>query len=184
LVIAFVSLTAIACVTTAAPKRATVISAEQQKPPADVVSGWGGFALSASTTSLWLTAPAGGPSGRPQPLFLIYYVGAPGWHDAEWGFDGEFSKLPAFVRLRSARFDLAAEYQGGGRAIVQGTPVDLSSANVFLVAPIDSDWSVKPLGKVVFDVPPNGIPAVHVISTHLEIREAVVEKARLSDPTD
>jgi hypothetical protein len=92
--------------------------------------------------------------------------------------------LPAFVRLRSERFDLSAEYQGGGRATVQGRPVDLSSANVFLVSPIDGEWSVKPLGKIVFDVPLNGIPAVHVVSTHLEIREAVVEKARQNDPTN
>jgi len=184
LVIVFVSLAAIACATTAGPKHTPVLSVGRDEPATDVVSGWGGFALSASTTSLWITAPASGPSARPQPLVLIYYVGAPGWHDSEWGFDGEFSKLPAFVRLRSERFDLSAEYQGGGRATVQGKPVDLSSANVFLVSPIDGEWSVKPLGKVVFDVPLNGIPAIHVVSTHREIREAVVEKARQSDPAN
>jgi len=168
------SLAVAACATTVAPTKSTVRQAGGHERASDVVGGWGGFPITDRVTSLWLTAAEAGRTGRSQPLLMVYYVGAPGWHDAKWTFDAEITRLPGYARLKSERFELSVEYQGGGRALVQGKPVALSSGNVFLVAPIDGQWSVKPLARVDFDVPPGANPAVHILSAHPEIRAAVM----------
>jgi hypothetical protein len=105
---------------------------------------------------------------------MVFYVGSTGWHDTKWTFSGEIAHLPGSARLKSDRFELSAEYQGGGRALIQGVPVDLEAANVFLVSPIDEQWSVKPLARVVFDVPAAANPAIHVLESAPAVRAAVI----------
>jgi len=105
-----------------------------------------------------------------------HHVGSPGWHETKWTFNGEIARLPGYVRLKSDRFELSVEYRGNGRALVQGQPLDLSAANVFLALLTDGQWSVKALAKLMFGVPPGANPAVHVLSAYPEIRAAVMEE--------
>jgi len=152
----------------------SVLAAEERKPYE--VSGTGAFPLSDTVTSLWLD---GAPrNDRPQPLLMVYYKGAPGWHNAEWEIKSEFGNTPAWVRLTSPTVELSIEYgPGGSGSKVQGQPVNLSVANVFLVSPVADPTivpTVEPLGLVTFAVPPGSNPASHLLEVNPEIKAKVL----------
>ena len=177
LAVAGVALAAISCVT----------SYEREPGPlrerwSKVVTGYGASPLDERVTALWLLASDAGGTGGSQPLILVYYVGSPGWHRIPWGVEGDVERLPAFVRLMSDRLELSVEYAGGKDAAVQGVPVDLMSANVFLLAPVDGVASVTPLAKLTFNVPPEESPALNTLRDHPEIERAVMAGPAAANP--
>ena len=161
--------TAISCVT----------SYEREPGPlrerwSKVVTGWGASPLDERVTALWLLASDAGGTGGSQPLVLVYYVGSPGWHRVPWAVGGDLERVPAFVHVTSDRLELSVEYRGQSEAAVQGIPVDLMAANVFLLAPVDGVAALTPLAKLTFDVPPEDSPALNVLHEHPAIQRAVM----------
>jgi hypothetical protein len=141
------------------------------------VSGWGGFPLSESLTSLWLMGPPS--TGRPQPLIMVYYRGIPGWHKRKWDLDGHFGKPPTWIRLKSPDLELSIEFDGGVSEVkVQRRAVDLSTSTVFLVDLVEKEEMavlVQSLGQVVFAVPSGVNPAIHVLQTNPGIAARVLK---------
>jgi hypothetical protein len=147
------------------------------------IDGYGGFPLSEQVTALWLNGAA--TKGRPQPVIMVYYRGAAGWHDRGWTIDGKWntegkaSDAPSFIRLGSPDLDLSIECGGpDGGAKVQGKRVDLSKANVYLAAPVGDkgqETVVLALGKIRFEVPEEANPAVHVLDSHPDIAAQVLK---------
>ena len=159
------------------PRDVTVAPVTSRSVPNDVsqVGGWGGFPLSETSTSLWLTygAPV---NGAPQPLVMVYYVGSPGWHNRDWKIDSQFGQTPAWIRLISSGLTLAIEYSGGNTAKIQGQTVELGNSNVFLVSRIDGPLMgmvVKPLGKYAQPVPTDATPGEFILRTNPEIQKQV-----------
>jgi hypothetical protein len=78
--------------------------------------------------------------------------------------------------LTSGDLELNLEYFGVSEATVQGKRVDLSVANVFKVVRISGpafSRDVIPLGKVVFAVPEDAVPATWLLEAHPEIAQKV-----------
>jgi hypothetical protein len=139
-----------------------------------VVTGWGAAPIDARVTSLWLLGSDAGGTAGSRPLVMVYYAGSPGWHDIPWSLEGDFERAPAFVRLLSHRLELSVQYDGPTRASVQGVPVDLTSANVFLLSPVDGVPSLTPLAKIAFDAPRDENPALELLRDHPAIYRIVV----------
>jgi hypothetical protein len=139
------------------------------------VSGWGGLPLSESVTALWLDGPKAG--NRPNPLLMVYFRGAPGWHDRKWDSDARFGRSPAWIRLTSPDLVLSIEYDKPfGRFAVQEEIVDLTKANVFLVSPVadsSAKAKVEALGWVSLDMPDDATPPLVVLERNPGIKRAV-----------
>jgi hypothetical protein len=150
------------------------IAADSPKPYE--VSGTGAFPLTDTVSSLWLNGPK--QAGRPQPVIMVYYQGASGWHNTHWEVKSEFGKTPAWIRLTSPTAELSIEYGPGGvGSKVHGQSVNLSIANVFLVSPVGDtgvEPTIEPLGLVVFAVPEGANPAIQVLETNPAIKAKVL----------
>jgi hypothetical protein len=60
------------------------------------VSGFGGYPISHSMTSMWLA----GPDHRP--LVMVYFHGPEEWHNTKWKVDSKFEKgKPGWAELQS-----------------------------------------------------------------------------------
>lgn len=65
------------------------------------VSGFGGYPISASLTSMWLAAP------DHRPLLMVYFHGPEGWHNTQWKVASKFEKgKPGRAELQSERATL------------------------------------------------------------------------------
>jgi hypothetical protein len=150
------------------------------------VVGYGGFPISDQVTALWLNGRS--VKGRPQPVIMVYYRGAAGWHNREWKIDGKWNTdgkaldTPAFIRFGCPDFDLSIELGGAdGSAKVQGREVDVSQANVYLAAPIGNKGDkaqatvVTGLGKILFEVPEGANPALHVLESRPDLAAQVLK---------
>lgn len=116
------------------------------------VSGFGGYPISGSLTSMWLL----GPDHRP--LLMVYFHGPDGWHNTQWKVASKFEKgKPGWAELRSERATLHLSMNTEtGDAGVQSANFKISENNTFLVLHT-GDTSIPqkiiPLG--VFDLPPS-----------------------------
>jgi hypothetical protein len=81
--------------------------------------------------------------------------------------------------LVSDDLELIIEYGPGGRDVrVQKQPVDLSAANVFLVAPVaqaNEKATITGLGLVPFNVPEGGNPALYILESNPNISKTVLQ---------
>jgi hypothetical protein len=140
------------------------------------VSGWGGLPLSDTVTALWLDGPKIG--SRPDPLLMVYFRGPAGWHNRKWDSDAHFGSSPAWIRLTSPDLSLSIEFDKPfKRMAVQGEPVDLKEANVFLVSPVGvsgSKATVQALGFVSLDMPADATPPLVVFERRPDIKRAVM----------
>jgi hypothetical protein len=93
------------------------------------VSGFGGYPISPSITSMWLA----GPDRRP--LFMVYFHGPDGWHNTQWKVDSKFEKgKPGWAELRSEKATLRLSLNTEtGEAEVQSNRFKISDSNTFLV---------------------------------------------------
>ena len=93
------------------------------------VSGFGGYPISPSMTSVWLD----GPDHRP--LLMVYFHGPDGWHNTQWKFGSKFEKgKPGWAELRSEKATLRLSLNTEtGEAEVQSGRFKISESNTFLV---------------------------------------------------
>ena len=114
------------------------------------VSGFGGYPISQSITSLWLA----GPDHRP--LIMVYFHGQDGWHNTQWKIDSKFEKgKPGWAELKSEKVTLRLSLNvDSGEAEVQSGKFKIAENNTFLVL-LGRDAStlqkIIPLGA--FDLP-------------------------------
>ncbi len=112
------------------------------------VSGFGGFPISKSMTSMWLAAP------DRRPLLMVYFNGPEGWHDTQWKFDSKFEKgKPGWAELKSEKVMLRLWVNTDtGEAEIQSDKFKLAENNTFLVLHTGAlGQKVVPLG--VFSIP-------------------------------
>src|ERR1035438_6297144 len=93
------------------------------------VSGFGGYPISPSITSMWLA----GPDRRP--LFMVYFHGPDGWHNTQWKIDSKFEKgKPGWAELKSEKVTLRLSLNvDSGEAEVQSGKFKIAENNTFLV---------------------------------------------------
>ena len=93
------------------------------------VTGFGAEPISASMTSIWLTAP------DHHPLMMVYFHGPNGWHNTPWKIASEFKKgKPGWVELKSEKATLRLSMNTEtGEAGVQSDTFKISEGNTFLV---------------------------------------------------
>jgi hypothetical protein len=117
------------------------------------VTGFGGFPVSSSMTSMWL----GGPDGRP--LLMAYFNGPEGWHKTQWKIASAFKKgSPGWAEFRSEKATLRLWLNPEtGDAEVQSDKFNLAISNTFLVLHTGETAvspNIVPLGT--FDLPKSG----------------------------
>lgn len=114
------------------------------------VSGFGGYPISHSITSMWLV----GPDHRP--LLMVYFHGPEDWHNTKWKVDSRFEKgKPGWAELQSEKATLRLSMNTEtGNVEVQSGKFKIGESNTFLVLH-EGEPSVPqkiiPLG--VFDLP-------------------------------
>ena len=93
------------------------------------VSGFGGYPISGSLTSMWLVAP------DHRPLLMVYFHGPDGWHNAQWQVASKFEKdKPGWAELKSEKATLRLSMNTEtGQVGVQSTTFKVSENNTFLV---------------------------------------------------
>jgi len=114
------------------------------------VSGFGGYPISRSITSMWLA----GPDRRP--LLMVFFHGPDEWHNTQWKVDSKFEKgKPGWAELRSEKATLRLSLNTEtGEAEVQSRDFKVSVNNTFLVLHTgepSTQPTIIPLG--VFDLP-------------------------------
>jgi hypothetical protein len=114
------------------------------------VSGFGGYPISNSISSMWLAAP------DHRPLVMVYFHGPEQWHNTEWKIDSKFEKgKPGWAELKSEKVTLRLWMNTEtGEAEVQSGKFKISESNTFLVlhtGEASVSQKIIPLG--VFDLP-------------------------------
>lgn len=114
------------------------------------VSGFGGYPISASLTSMWLAAP------DHRPLLMVYFHGPEGWHNTQWKVASKFEKgKPGRAELQSERATLHLSMNTEtGEAGVQSAKFKISESNTFLVLHTgEPSIPQKIIGLGVFELP-------------------------------
>jgi len=145
------------------------------------MSGQGGYPLNDSVSSMWAAVDELVSQDRPKPLtFMIYFLGAPGWHKGKWSSSFDFAKNPAFVEYAGpvvlhAEFDRTTQHLR-----VFGQDLAITESNVFLVQSVDdaAHRRVLSLGKVDLNIPADANPAAYVLEQFEGIRDAVFPKGK------
>jgi hypothetical protein len=114
------------------------------------VSGFGGYPISHSITSMWLAEP------DHRPLLMVYFHGPEEWHNTKWKVDSKFEKgKPGWAELQSEKATLRLSMNTEtGEAEVQSGKFKISESNTFLVLHAGEPsvpQNIIPLG--VFDLP-------------------------------
>ena len=93
------------------------------------VSGFGGYPISHSITSMWLA----GPDHRP--LLMVYFHGPKDWHNTKWKVASKFEKgRPGWAEFESEKVTLRLSVNTEtGEAEVQSGKFKISESNTFLV---------------------------------------------------
>jgi hypothetical protein len=93
------------------------------------VTGFGGYPISRSITSMWLA----GPDHRP--LLMVYFHGPEEWHNTKWKIASKFEKgKPGWAELQSEKATLRLSINTEtGEAGVQSGTFKISESNTFLV---------------------------------------------------
>ena len=114
------------------------------------VSGFGGYPISHSITSLWLA----GPDRRP--LIVVYFHGPEEWHNTKWKVDSKFEKgKPGWAELQSEKVTLRLSMNTEtGEAEVQSGKFKISESNTFLVLHAgEPSVPQKIISLGIFDIP-------------------------------
>jgi hypothetical protein len=114
------------------------------------VSGFGGYPISHSITSMWLA----GPDHRP--LLMVYFHGPEDWHNTKWKVASKFEKgRPGWAELESEKITLRLSVNTEtGEAEVQSGKFKISESNTFLVLHAgEPSVPQKIISLGVFDLP-------------------------------
>jgi hypothetical protein len=126
---------------------APAIAAPEEK---FTVSGFGGYPISHSITSMWLA----GPDHRP--LLMVYFHGQEDWHNTKWKVASKFEKgKPGWAELESEKVTLRLLVNTEtGEAEVQSGKFKISESNTFLVLHAgEPSIPQKIISLGVFDLP-------------------------------
>ena len=124
-----------------------VIAGPEQK---FTVSGFGGYPISQTTTSMWLAGP------YHRPLLMVYFHGPDGWHNTQWKVSSRFEKgKPGWAELRSEKATLRLSMDTEtGEAEVQSSKFKITESNTFLVLHAgEPSIPQKIISLGVFDLP-------------------------------
>jgi hypothetical protein len=129
---------------------ALIASAVADSDEKFTVSGFGGYPISHSITSMWLAAP------DHRPLLMVYFDGPEDWHNTKWKVDSKFEKgKPGWAELQSEKATLRLSMNTEtGEAEVQSVKFKIGESNTFLVLHAGEPsvpQKIIPLG--VFDLP-------------------------------
>jgi hypothetical protein len=129
---------------------ASVVSATAAPEEKFTVSGFGGYPISNSITSMWLA----GPDHRP--LIMVYFHGPEEWHNTKWKVDSKFEKgKPGWAELQSEKVTLRLSMNTEtGEAEVQSGKFKINESNTFLVLHTgESSVPQKIISLGIFDLP-------------------------------
>jgi hypothetical protein len=127
-----------------------VVSAIAASEEKFTVSGFGGYPISNSLTSMWLA----GPDHRP--LIMVYFHGREEWHNTKWKVDSKFEKgKPGWAELQSEKVTLRLSMNTEtGEAEVQSGKFKISESNTFLVLHTgEPSVPQKIISLGIFDLP-------------------------------
>ncbi|HET9482009.1 MAG TPA: tetratricopeptide repeat protein, partial [Candidatus Polarisedimenticolia bacterium] len=115
---------------------------------------------------------------------MVFFEGAPGWHDKPTTFEWEVQKSPATMDMTVGTTPIQVSYRAETRALrIMGQDFDLATDNVFLVFDIDGPFPrVKGLGThdLIFASADN--PALSLLGRNSYVRTALLgESAGVSD---
>src|SRR5579862_2692987 len=98
-------------------------------PEENIVSGFGGYPISHSITSMWLARP------DHRPLLMVYFHGPEEWHNTKWKVNSKFEKgKPGWAEFQSEKATLRLSVDTEtGAAEVQSGKFNISESNTFLV---------------------------------------------------
>ncbi len=93
------------------------------------VSGFGGYPISHSMTSMWLA----GPDHRP--LLMVFFHGPDDWHNTKWKVASRFEKgKPGWAELQSDKITLRLSVNTEtGEVGVQSGKFKVNESNTYLV---------------------------------------------------
>ncbi len=136
------------------------------------ISGFGGFPIDASTTSMWLAAPSG------IPVVMAYFHGPTGWHDRKWKIESKFEKgAPGWAKLISDVATLSLEADSdSGKLKIQGQSFNEVDANTFLVVHVgekDAEEKVIPLGRFELKRTEDEPASVELLRANRELFERI-----------
>jgi hypothetical protein len=127
-----------------------VVSAIAAPEEKFTVSGFGGYPISHSITSMWLA----GPDHRPR--IMVYFHGPEEWHNTKWKVDSKFEKgKPGWAELQSEKVTLRLSMNTEtGEAEVQSGKFKISESNTFLVLHTgEPSVPQKIISLGIFDLP-------------------------------
>jgi hypothetical protein len=144
------------------------------------VSGFGGYPISPSITSMWLVG------SDHRPLLMVYFHGPEEWHNTKWKVDSKFEKgKPGWAEVQSEKAILRLSMNTDtGEAEIQSSKFKTSESNAFLVLHAGEPsvpQKIVPLG--VFDLPTSkDQPAsVLLLKAHPELMERIEKEAAAGD---
>jgi hypothetical protein len=144
---------------------------------AKTMSGHGGYPLNDSVTSMWGVIDEPIPRKQKALTFLIYFRGAPGWHQGTWSMKVRADDEPAVIEFsKDSTIVLHAEYRRFTKSFsLFRTEVPIGRSNVVLVDRVDhpGEEVVTELGRVNLRMPADANPALVVVERSRRIREAL-----------
>jgi hypothetical protein len=159
---------------------ALVVSAIAAPEEKFTVSGFGGYPISHSITSMWLA----GPDHRP--LIMVYFHGPEEWHNTKWKVDSKFEKgKPGWAELQSEKVTLRLSMNTEtGEAEVQSGKFKISESNTFLVLHTgEPSVPQKIVSLGIFDLPASkDQPAsVLLLQANPQLMERIRKEAAAGD---
>lgn len=139
--------------------------------------GAGGFPITSTHASAWFASRA--DSDTKTLTLIVFFAGAPGWHDKATKFGWDVKKDPSTIDMKVGVTAIHVTYSAGTRAVVvMGHDFDLAKDNTFLVTGIDEAAPVvKGLGSHDLTFAGNDNPALVLL-----MRDASVLGALLGEP--
>lgn len=157
---------------------ATVLLFTATATAAGKVEGIGAFPLSETTVSMWLNEVVG---TKPRALAIVYFVGAPGWHNRKWKTDFSYhrdSGKDASYKLISDDVVLSLTISADMKtAHVQNKTFQLENSNIFLVKDADGGAkkeTVQPLGHFVLEATADHPASVDALNRNPDLATAVL----------
>ncbi len=145
--------------------------------------GAGGFPVSFIHASAWFGSRS--DSSGKDIILMVYFQGAPGWHNHATDYRWEVNKSPASIDMVVGSTPIHIKYWSETSSVViLDAPFRLSNANVFLVENIDGPKrSVKELGRYDLSFASDDNPAIVLLQRNADLRAALSGKPPTESPT-
>jgi hypothetical protein len=143
--------------------------------------GFGGYPLTDSVTSMWAAVSEPASDTEKILTFLIYFRGAPGWHQGKWRSNATINQDPAVVEFSKEGISLRAQFSWKSKMLsVFGKDIPITRANVVFVDQVDQPGKeiVQELGELDLRFPLDAIPAVYIVQHSKRIELALFGGAK------